>query len=76
MEAIKQELLTLIGSYNQGRPVSYPAIDRKMMLHHPALVKNGELGSVLDSMVLEKLINQVAPSSYQVPNTDIQETLL
>lgn len=67
MEAIKQELLVLIGDYNQGRPVSYPAIDRKMMVRHPELVKSGQLGRVLDSMVVEKLLEQVAPSSYQVP---------
>ena len=74
MEAIKQELLKLISSYNQGRPVSYPAIDRKMMLHYPELVKTGQLGSVLDNMVLEKLLEQVGPSSYQVPSAGNLDT--
>ena len=74
MEAIKQELLKLISSYNQGRPLSYPAIDRKMMLHYPELVKTGQLGSVLDSMVSENLLEQVGPSSYQVPGADNSAT--
>lgn len=66
MEPIKQQLLTLIQTYNQGRAVSYPAIDRKMMLQHPELVKTGQLGAVLDEMVTENLLEQISPSSYQV----------
>ena len=65
MEAIKQQLLNIIATYNQGRPVSYPAIDRKMMLYHSDLVKAGKLGAILDEMMVENSIEQVGPSSYK-----------
>jgi hypothetical protein len=65
METIKQQVLGVLRDYNQGRPVSYPSLDRKMMAQHPDLVKSGRLGAVLEEMVAESLIKQVGPSSYQ-----------
>ena len=65
MEALKQHLLEFISTHNQGRPVSYPALDRKMMQHYPDLVKAGKLGAVLDEMVAERIVEQVGPSTYQ-----------
>lgn len=66
MEPIKQQLVNIISTYNKGLAVSYPAIDRKMMMHYPEVVKAGKLGLILDELVAEHLIEQVGPSSYQV----------
>ena len=66
MEPIKQHLLDLLTSHNQGYPVSYPALDREMMQHFPGLVKAGKLGVVLDELVARKLVEQIDPSSYQI----------
>lgn len=64
MQSIKQQVLALLTNYNQGHPVGYPVIDRKMMAQHADVVKDGKLGTILDEMVAENLIEQVGPSTY------------
>ncbi len=74
MPTVKQQLFSLIKTYNQGRAVNYPAIDRKMMVQYPELVKAGQLGAILDEMVAEDLLEQLSPSSYQIKNKPLPST--
>ena len=56
MEAIDREILSIIHTRNNGKPVGIPTIDRTLLKYHEDFILNGLLGQKLTELEENQLI--------------------